>query len=223
MILDKKPLLLSACEAGILGALAEYPGGAFADAGFIYLRGTPRPDLFDKRMDKFKGRVIVCMSEDWEAFITENHPELVKSTRWQMTPLSQFNIPNYSLPDGYKVARFGKSEFDAHPFYHGMRYPDWETFSHTGSGAVVYFGDEIAASCSSYISLNGEVELDISTSPDHRRKGLAMACASEMLKDCQNRGIIVHWDAQNPESKHIAEKFGYTVECEYNSYWFPNP
>ena len=87
------------------------------------------------------------------------------------------------------------------------------------AGAVVYYGGEIVAAASSFLSLNGEIEMDISTKEAHRRKNLATACAARMLQDCMERGITVHWDAQNDISRHLAGKFGFEMEKEYSVYW----
>ncbi len=34
-------------------------------------------------------------------------------------------------------------------------------------------------------------------------------------------GIVVHWDAQNDISRHLAGKFGFEAETEYSVYWLP--
>lgn len=70
-------------------------------------------------------------------------------------------------------------------------------------------------------SLNGAIELDVSTKESHRGKKLATACVARMLQDCMERGITVHWDAQNGASRHLAEKFGFEIETEYSVYWLP--
>lgn len=36
---------------------------------------------------------------------------------------------------------------------------------------------------------------------------MGIACASAMLLDCKARGFDVHWDAQNPASRSLAEKW----------------
>lgn len=117
--------------------------------------------------------------------------------------------------EGYDCGLFTKDDFEKHPFDHGMMYPDFENFRENGSGACVHVGTEIVASASSFLTLETEAELDISTSPEHRRKGLALHCASAMLRDCMARSITVHWDAQNETSLHLAEKFGFKLEQVY--------
>ena len=78
------------------------------------------------------------------------------------------------------------------------------------------------SSASSFLSLDREIELDVSTKESHRGKKLATACVARMLKDCMERGITVHWDAQNDVSRHLAEKFGFEIETGYPVYWLPS-
>ena len=77
------------------------------------------------------------------------------------------------------------------------------------------------AAASSFLSLNGEIELDVSTEESHRGKRLATACVARMLRDCVERGIMVHWDAQNDASRRLAQKFGFEIEAWYSVYWLP--
>ena len=86
----------------------------------------------------------------------------------------------------------------------------------------LYHGGEIVSSASSFLSLDREIELDVSTKESHRGKKLATACVARMLKDCMERGITVHWDAQNDVSRHLAEKFGFEIETGYPVYWLPS-
>lgn len=54
-------------------------------------------------------------------------------------------------------------------------------------------------------------------------RGVGIACASAMLLDCKARGLDVHWDAQNPASRSLAEKMGYRLDCTYQAYSFMTP
>ena len=84
---------------------------------------------------------------------------------------------------------------------------------------MAYRDGEIVAAASSFLSLDGEAELDVFTKEEHRKKGLAGACAAGMLRDCMERNITVHWDAQNEISRHLAEKFGFRTETEYTVFY----
>ena len=137
-----------------------------------------------------------------------------------MKPARRFTIPELpALPEGYQLSAMDEAAFEAHPFSHGENYASWDAFQAEGAGAVVYCGGKIAASASSFLSLDGEVELDVFTEEAHRGKKLAAACIAMMLRNCMNREITVHWDAQNDISRHLAEKFGFEPETEYPVYW----
>ena len=124
-------------------------------------------------------------------------------------------------PGSITAALYDEKAFALHPFSHGNNYASFEAFLKQGSGAVVRREGKIVSSASSFISLGNEVELDVSTAEDYRGKGLASACVSLMLNDCAQRGITVHWDAQNDISRHLAEKFGYEMESVYSVYFLP--
>ena len=134
--------------------------------------------------------------------------------------LRRFTLPeSVELPEGCRLAGMDEAAYERHPFSHGKNYSSWAAFRAEGSGAVIYYGGEIVASASSFLSLSGEVEMDVSTRESHRRKKLATACVARMLRDCMRRAITVHWDAQNEVSRHLAEKFGFEIETEYSVYW----
>ena len=107
----------------------------------------------------------------------------------------------------------------------GIRFPTARTMlpmTLSGRKAPAPWRDgEVTASASSFLSLDGEAELDVSTREEHRGKGLARACTARMLQDCMERGITVHWDAQNEISRHMAERFGFEQETVYTVYWQP--
>ena len=150
-------------------------------------------------------------------------PEAAVYRRFMMKPSGRFTIPeNTEIPAGCRLAGMDEAAFERHPFAHGEHYSCWSAFQAEGSGAVVYDGGEIVASASSFLSLNGEIELDVSTKESHRGKKLATACIARMLRDCMERGILVHWDAQNVVSRHLAVKFGFEEETEYPVYRLPS-
>ena len=99
-----------------------------------------------------------------------------------------------------------------------MNYRNYEDFLQYGAGTAVVFGEVIAAAASSYLTFGNDIELDLFTSPEHRRKGLADHCVSHLMKDCTERGLTVHWDAQNTASAEMALSHGFTGAHEYAVY-----
>lgn len=218
-ILKSTPLLLRACEAGVFGKNHVYENGSIAEALFTYLSGEPNEALFNQLCTPGCGRHLVCRSEQWENFIRLKNPDAETYVRYEMKPANHFVFPcSGEPPAGFEKRKFGQKEFDAKPFAHGQNYKNAEDFAANGAGAVIWHNGKIVSSASSFISFENEVELDFSTLEDYRRKGLANHCISEMLKDCEARALLVHWDAQTELSRDIAFKFGFELNQSYTVY-----
>lgn len=90
-------------------------------------------------------------------------------------------------------------------------------FEERGVGFCALGGDAIVgASYSSLVSCSG-IEVSISVEPEYRRRGVATALASALLKHCLELGTDPHWDAANPESCRLGEKLGYIASGEYEA------
>ncbi len=215
-----RPLLYRAALQGVFGRLEQYSRSSVTDALFVYLDGEPEPESIARVDSHFRGRPLVCLTKGWEEQIKAQYPDAAIYRRTMMKPVCRFTLPgSIELPEGYRLAGMDEAAFEQHPFSHGINYPSWTAFQAEGSGAVIYHDGEIVAAASSFLSLNGEIELDVSTKEAHREKKLATACVARMLQDCMERNITVHWDAQNEVSRHLAEKFGFEIEIEYLVYW----
>ena len=215
-----KPLLYRAALQGVFGKQELYRRSSITDALFVYLDGEPEPESIAQVSFRFRDRPLVCLTKAWEEQIRARYPDAAVYRRTVMKPACRFAVPESTeLPEGYRLAVMDKAAFEQHPFSHGENYPSWAAFQAEGSGAVVYHGEEIVSAASSFLSLGGEIELDVFTKESHRGKKLAAACISRMLQDCMERGITVHWDAQNDISRHLAEKFGFEAETEYSVCW----
>ena len=215
-----RPLLYRAALQGSFGRWIEYSRGSIAEALFVYLDGEPEPESVAKLTADFTDRPLVCLTKAWKEEIKTQHPDAAIYRRFRMKPAGCFSTPAFPvIPDGYHLAGMDGDAFAKHPFSHGKNYASWAAFQAEGSGAVAYYGREIVAAASSFISLGREVELDLFTAEAHRGKNLAAACAAWMLRDCAERGITVHWDAQNVISLSLAKKFGFETETEYFVYW----
>jgi GNAT superfamily N-acetyltransferase len=208
---------------GVCGKQEQFSRGSITDALFVYLDGEPEPESVARVDTRFRNWPLVCLTDAWEEHIRAQYPDAAVYRRTMMKPACRFTIPeNIEIPEGYRLAGMDEAAFETHPFSHGRNYASWADFRAEGSGAVVHYGEKIVASASSFLSLDREVEMDVSTEKAHRGKKLAAACVARMLRDCAERGITVHWDAQNDVSRHLAEKFGFEVETEYPVYWLPD-
>ena len=215
-------LLYQAALQGVFGKREEYSRGSITDALLVYLDGEPEPESIVRMDSHFKDRPLVCLTNAWEKQIRTQYPDAAIYRRTMMKPACRFTIPEKTdIPEGCRLTGMDEAAFEQHPFSHGMNYSCFAAFQAEGSGAVIYHDGEIVAAASSFLSLNGEVEMDISTKEAYRRKNLATACAARMLQDGMERGFTVHWDAQNDVSRHLAEKFGFESETAYSVYWLP--
>lgn len=222
MNITSAPLLYQAAKAGIYGKCYVYPEGSITDAMFVFLDGLPSPESIDAVANSYRMRAIVCLSDEWEAHIKDTFPNVHVLKRYMMNPARDFDFNcRTDVPDGFEATLFDEQAFELHPFSHGEYYKSFSEFQKLGAGAVVRHAGKIVASASSFISCNNEVELDVSTDEAYRGKGLASACIALMLKDCTQKGLTVHWDAQNDTSLHLAEKFGFELDCCYDVYVIP--
>ena len=216
------PLLYRAALQGAFGKRIEFSRNSITDALFVYLDGEPEERSITLVDSRFRNRPLVCLTKAWKEQIKAQYPDAAVYRRTVMKPQCSFIIPGkIEIPERYCLAGMDETAFEQHPFSHGENYSCWAAFQAEGSGAVVYDGNEIVAAASSFLSLDGEIELDMYVKESHRGKKLAAACIARMLQDCTERGIIVHWDAQNDVSRHLAGKFGFEAETDYPVYWLP--
>ena len=228
-MLVNQPLLLQACLDGKFGTIFEYGRSCVCEAGFIYLLGEADEGILFELKNRWNNRMFICMTPQWEDALVTAYPGMVFVARYQMKYepdiMDEKVLCRYTemLPPEYRLTMFDQSVFDQKPFMHASTYPSYEDFQREASGAVVWYQDRIVSSASSFLSWEKQLELDVVTAKEHRRKGLAIACASAMLLDCRTRGLGVHWDAQNPASRSMAEKLGYRLDCTYQAYSFIAP
>lgn len=223
------PLLLQACLDGAFGRQIKFGNSVICEAGFIYLLGEPSGKELEHFEERWNNRMFVCLSQAWETALLNAYPHMVLTKRYQMRldfcNINREKLARYKekLPAGYRLAPFDEKAFELHPFMHGTQYSSFKQFEAEGAGAVVWYGEEIVASASSFLTHNNAMELDVSTAKTHRKKGLGVACCAAMLLNCMQRNFEVHWDAQNNASYHLSQQLGYELEKTYNAYSFVPP
>jgi GNAT superfamily N-acetyltransferase len=93
-----------------------------------------------------------------------------------------------------------------------------EDFLTRGVGFYLMEGDTLVGAAYSSLVCSKGIETSLFVLPEHRRKGVATALASALLKWCLENGADPHWDAANPESCKLARKLGYTHAGAYEAY-----
>lgn len=220
-----QPLLLRAALAGQMGQTETCSGVRMIDGMFVYLDGLPDGAALAALTGRWQDRLFVPLRapEAWERALCGLGRPVGRTQRYQMQEMlpaqAAQTLPS-PVPEGYELRPFDAEAFARRPFGHGHWYRDAAHFAAEGTGAVVWKDGEIVASASSYLTFEGHVELDVSTLDTHRRLGLAWACCAEMLRQCGDRGLTVHWDAQHEVSRHLAETLGFELLTPYAAYSF---
>lgn len=92
-----------------------------------------------------------------------------------------------------------------------------EEFVEKGIGFCVLKGDDIIAGAASMGVFDEGIEVEIVTREDHRRQGLALACAAALVLNTLSQGKFPCWDAANENSLALAQKLGYKLAKEYQA------
>lgn len=94
-----------------------------------------------------------------------------------------------------------------------------EDFVERGIGFRLMSNETMMGAAYSSLVCSKGIEVSIFVFPEHRRKGIATALASALLKWGLEHGMDPHWDAANPESCTLAEKLGYVQTETYDAYY----
>lgn len=94
-------------------------------------------------------------------------------------------------------------------------FKNYEDFSDNAFGYVIMKDNEVVSGTSCYSYYSKGYEVIIATSPQYRRKRLAMISASAFLLKCIDTDKIPHWDAANEKSLALSQKLGYSLFREY--------
>jgi len=98
------------------------------------------------------------------------------------------------------------------------QFDDFADYQRRGVGFAALLDGEPVSGASSYTVYDDGIEVEIDTKREHRRKGLAAACAAHLILACMKRGLYPSWDAANTKSLALAQKLGYRFDQEYPAY-----
>ena len=129
-----------------------------------------------------------------------------------------------NLPEGYRLCPIDGPLYEecrqldfARDFVSQFR--DADDYLTRGMGVAALWGDRLIGGASSYSVFPGGIEIEIDIQEEHRRKGLASACAAQLILRCLDRGLTPSWDAANMISVRLAQKLGYGSPREYPVYF----
>ncbi len=173
---------------------------------------------------------VFCQSGGWRKLVEDIFgARAVKYTRYALCrDASGFDaekladIAHRILPE-YRVVPIDARLFDqtrreAWSKDFCSQFKDYADYQRRGLGFAAMAGEEPVSGASSYTVYDGGIEVEIATKTEHRRKGLAAACAARLMLACMERGLFPNWDAANQKSLALACKLGYRFDREYIAY-----
>ena len=203
---------------------------------FCFLAGKPDKGLVEFAAGlegyPFSMCILVPQNEGWEKAIEEHLGDRArKITRYatkknpKVFERSRLAAMAANIPEGYRLKFFDE------PLYRqalseewslslAAQFEDYPAFARLGIGiaAVDAGSGSLAAGAASYSRYDSGIEIEIDTHPNHRMQGLARCCGARLILECLDRGLYPSWDAHNPESLHLAERFGYEPAGTYTAY-----
>ena len=216
--------ILWSCLQGIMGRIyvddVDNPAAAKAVLGdFAFLAGMPNEELVQH--DIWQGLILVPQNDAWAQCIERilgaaarpalRYAILKEENIFDKEKLQQLAA---ALPQGYQLKSIDAS------LYRQCLQEEWsvdlvkqfetyEKFERYALGIVALKEQEIAAGASTYSAYDKGIEIEVDTKEEHRRKGLATACAAKLILQCLKKGLYPSWDAANLWSVALAEKLGY--------------
>lgn len=174
------------------------------ETGFILMTSTPAwkaylPDLLPKRE----------ISEIFRRPFLFNHQKFIHRGEWRK-----------DLPPGFKLEFVDGALADRLGILGSWGSAD--AYARHGFGYALFDGNELASKCTSVLSSQTHVEIDVDTNEKYRRRGLAILTASAFIEECLLRGKQPHWECfwDNSASTALAIKLGFEPLLDYPVYYW---
>ena len=228
--------LIWSCLQKIMGKIygddPNHPAAALAVQGdFTFFAGNPNAELVSYKPDFCSGDFMIMVPQNgrWENMITQIHGDRARVTsRYAIKKepgvfdKEKLERAAASLPEGYELSMIDERLYQmcrekAWSADLVSQFPDYETYTRLGIGAVICKNNVIVSGASSYSRYRGGIEIEIDTKEEYRRGGLAYACGAKLILECLKRNLYPSWDAQNLGSVALAEKLGYHYSHAYTA------
>lgn len=234
--------MIFSCFEGVYGELwcddeADPRTAVIVSGDFHYLAGEPgyANEVMAFASDK-PHAVFVPSSDGWFGLLNKACGErLTKVERYHMrAPENGFDraalekiLDGLEQPElaGFELCGIGESEYAeclasdwAYSFV--SNFSDFSEFKAHGFGFVIKHLGKIVSGTSTYCYYSRGVEVEVSTAPEYRMRGLARLTAARFIAECTDRGLAPNWDARNMASVSIAKKLGFALHDAYTAYEF---
>lgn len=236
--------VVKTCLEGRIGSIwstdADAPKNLLLTAGeFVLFAGEPSEELVSFIPEGYRTNFALMVAEGdderWYSLIEKVYG--TRATRIKRFSIKKEGVSSFDkehlaalaahLPEGYETVKIDEELYNycAGNETFGdfvSQYPTYADYKAHGLGFMCVKDGEPAAGVSSFSDYDGGIEIEIATSPAHRRLGLATAVAARFILECISLGKYPSWDAGNASSLALAEKLGYHLEREYPCYEIEN-
>lgn len=233
--------MIQSCFEGVYGELwcddeTDPKTAVIVSGDFHYLAGEPAyaDEIMAFLHDK-PHAVIVPSSDGWFYVLNAQCDNALKKVkRYHMAIPDSFDIQRLDdiLKDmkrlrlyGCELCPIGEKEFVkcrtsdwAYSFV--SNFSDYNEFKQHGFGYVIKHMGKIVSGTSTYCYYSKGVEVEVSTHPEFRMRGLAKVTAAKFIKECIDRQLVPNWDARNMASVKIAGRLGFELRDTYTAYEF---
>lgn len=202
----------------IVGVFVFYAGDSYAKGTEELLTNLPKDNIVIVENEEWKNRIETVYKgyvDKFQRYAFKKNPEY----------LDYNHVQSFlgKLPEGYELKKIDKA-LAYEPSLQEVsedftsQFVSIEDYINRGIGYCILHKAKIVCGASSYSVYNDGIEIEIDTHPEHRRKGLATVAAAALILDCVEKGKYPSWDAANPVSVALAQKFGYVLEEPYDTY-----
>ena len=228
----EETLIWSALQ-GVMGEIAaddpENPRSARILIGdFVFFAGEPNEGLISSMLEDRDFLLATPQNEAWAVQIQKIFPDSRRMTRYAIKKepdvFDREKLQEFAghVPAGYIVIPINEELFHRVQKKEWSRdfcsqFADYAQYRQYGGGFIALYEGEVVAGASSYTAYRDGIEIEIDTREDHRRKGLALCCAANLILSCLDKGKYPSWDAATPISVALAEKLGYHFDREYQT------
>lgn len=201
-----------------------------ADFCFLFGKVKAEEEISDILLSNARYKVIIACSPEWESFMADHmvgkaycynryamkrEPEVFDKNRLRLLVMN--------MDTSYEIIRIDeeiyKKVLDIDWAADGCCYfRSYEDYNTNGLGYIASKDGKIVCIASSYSYYRDGITVTIGTLEEHRRKGLAAACASSLILECLEKNIYPEWGAANLQSVALAEKLGYHFDKEFDVY-----
>ncbi|MBK3496952.1 GNAT family N-acetyltransferase [Viridibacillus sp. YIM B01967] len=229
--------IILSCLQGHMGTAwvddLENPTVAQITVGiFVFYAGNPNTKEAEELLYNLPDYTLAIVhTDDWKNRIETIHKgsiEKFQRYRFKKNPenLDRHQLQTFisALPEGYELKRIDTT-LAKEPALHEIsedftsQFNSIDDYINRGVGFGILYDEQIVCAATSFSIYNDGIEIEVATDPKHRRKGLATIVSSALILDCLDRGMYPNWDAANLDSSMLAQKLGYILEEEYDTYF----